>query len=54
MNTIAMSLWAQTDAGAKLTNATLFAYGKYQTGFDFNQDWSDLQPAWSSDRLQYT
>ncbi|KAK5127287.1 hypothetical protein LTR08_004450 [Meristemomyces frigidus] len=52
-NTISLSLWAQTDAGARLSNATLFAYGKYQTGFDFSQDWSALQPGWSSDRLQY-
>ena len=52
-NTIAIALWAQTDAGAKLSNATLFAYGKYQTGFDFSQDWSDLQPQWTEDRLQY-
>jgi hypothetical protein len=52
-NTIAIALWAQTDAGAKLSNATLFAYGKYQTGFDFSQDWSGLQPQWTEDRLQY-
>lgn len=53
-NTIAVALWAQTDAGAKLSNATLFSYGKYQTGFDFGQDWQDLQPQWSKERLQYT
>ncbi|KAI0019138.1 family 35 glycosyl hydrolase [Xylariomycetidae sp. FL0641] len=52
-NTIALALWAQTDDGAKLTNATLFAYNKYQTAFDFNQDWSALQPGWTEDRLQY-
>ncbi|KAK4545553.1 hypothetical protein LTR36_002903 [Oleoguttula mirabilis] len=52
-NTISVSLWAQTSAGAKLSNATLFAYNQYQTGFDFDQDWSALQPGWSSDRLQY-
>lgn len=52
-NTIAIALWAQTEAGAKLSNATLFAYGKYQTGFDFSQDWSSLQPQWTEDRLQY-
>ncbi|KAK5126542.1 hypothetical protein LTR85_009476 [Meristemomyces frigidus] len=52
-NTISLSVWAQTDAGAKLTNATLFAYNQYQTGFNFNQDWSNLQPGWASDRLQY-
>jgi len=52
-NTIAIALWAQTDAGARLNNATLFNYNTYQTGFDFSQDWGDLQPQWSSDRLQY-
>ncbi|KAI0477066.1 family 35 glycosyl hydrolase [Xylariaceae sp. FL0804] len=52
-NTVALALWAQTDAGARLSNATLFAYNKYQTGFDFNQDWSALQPGWTDSRLQY-
>lgn len=52
-NTLAVALWAQTDAGAKLSNAELFAYGQYQTGFNFNQDWSELQPRWTEDRLQY-
>ncbi|KAI7199052.1 glycoside hydrolase family 35 protein, partial [Hortaea werneckii] len=52
-NTIAVSLWAQTDAGARLSTASLFAYEKYQTGFDFSQDWSELQPGWTSERLQY-
>ena len=52
-NTLAMAIWAQTDAGAQLTNATLFTYNQYQTGFDFSQVWSDLQPSYTSDRLQY-
>ncbi|GAB1726245.1 hypothetical protein NU195Hw_g5330t1 [Hortaea werneckii] len=52
-NTIAVSLWAQTDAGARLSTASLFAYEKYQTGFNFSQDWNELQPGWTSDRLQY-
>lgn len=52
-NTLALNLWAQTDAGARLTNATLFAYGTYQTGFTFSEDWSYLQPGWSTERLQY-
>ncbi|KAL9090306.1 MAG: hypothetical protein Q9165_005339 [Trypethelium subeluteriae] len=52
-NTLAVSLWTQTDEGARLSNATLFAYGKYQTGFNVNQDWSYLQPSWTNDRLVY-
>ncbi|KAK5700740.1 hypothetical protein LTR97_005257 [Elasticomyces elasticus] len=52
-NTISIALWAQQDAPTKLSNCTLFAYNKYQTGFDFNQDWSALQPGWTEDRLQY-
>ncbi|KAF2233323.1 glycoside hydrolase family 35 protein [Viridothelium virens] len=52
-NTLAVSLWAQTEEGARLSNATLFAYGKYQTGFNVNQDWSYLQPTWTADRLLY-
>ncbi|KAH9818135.1 glycoside hydrolase family 35 protein [Teratosphaeria destructans] len=52
-NTIALSLWAQTDAGAKLTKATLFAYNKYQTGVDFANIGVGLQPGWTKDRLQY-
>ena len=51
-NTFALSLWAQTDAGAKLDGVKLFSYGQYQTSFDFNQDSSYLQPGWSS-RAQY-
>ncbi|EMC99411.1 glycoside hydrolase family 35 protein [Baudoinia panamericana UAMH 10762] len=52
-NTISIALWAQTDAGARLSNCMLFTYGQYQTGFDFNQDWSALQPMWTADRLHY-
>ncbi|CAJ2506010.1 Uu.00g001400.m01.CDS01 [Anthostomella pinea] len=52
-NTISLALWAQTDAPTRLSNCTLFAYGAYQTGFDFSRDWSDLQPGWTEDRLQY-
>lgn len=52
-NTLALSVWAETDAGAKLDVVSLFAYGVYQTSFDFAQDWSYLQPEWSSERLQY-
>ncbi|KAJ9154763.1 Glycosyl hydrolase family 35 [Pleurostoma richardsiae] len=52
LNTLALSLWAQTDEGARLDGARLFAYGKYQTDFGFNRDWSALQPGWT-DRSQY-
>ncbi|RLL97255.1 hypothetical protein CFD26_107078 [Aspergillus turcosus] len=51
-NTLAISMWALTDAGAKLDRVELVAYGKYRSGFDFNQDWSYLQPGWK-DRSQY-
>jgi beta-galactosidase GanA len=52
-NTLAMSIWAETDAGAKLDNVSLFAYNVYETSFNFAQDWSYLQPGWTSERLQY-
>ncbi|KAL1304118.1 hypothetical protein AAFC00_000549 [Neodothiora populina] len=52
-NTLALSVWAQTDAGARLDTVRLFAYGVYESGFDFAQDWAYLQPGWTEDRLQY-
>ena len=52
-NTLALSLWAMTDEGAKLDNVELFSYGAYQTDFDFNSDWSYLQPKWDNSRLEY-
>lgn len=52
-NTFALSLWAQTDAGAKLSGVSLFNYGLYQTDFNYDHDWSYLQPAWDAKRLQY-
>lgn len=51
-NSFALSLWAQTDEGARLDEVRLFAYGQYQTGFAFSRDWSALQPGWT-DRSQY-
>jgi beta-galactosidase len=51
-NTIALSLWAPTDSGAKLDTVRLLSYGQYQTGFNFTQDWKYLQPGWT-DRSQY-
>lgn len=52
LNTLCVSLWAQDDAGAKLDSVELFSYGKYQTDFGFNRDWSALQPGWR-DRSGY-
>lgn len=52
-NTLAISLWAMTDAGAALSAVDLISYGAYQTDFEFNQDWSYLQPGWDASRLQY-
>ncbi|KAK8114857.1 hypothetical protein PG999_006926, partial [Apiospora kogelbergensis] len=51
-NTLAVSLWAQTSAGAKLADVKLVSYGQYQTSFKFTQDWSHLQPGWA-DRSSY-
>ncbi|KDN69951.1 putative glycosyl hydrolase family 35 [Colletotrichum sublineola] len=51
-NTLAVSLWAQTDAGAKLDGLKLVRYGQYHTDFKFNRDWSYLQPGWK-DRREY-
>ncbi|PYH32129.1 glycoside hydrolase family 35 protein [Aspergillus neoniger CBS 115656] len=45
-NTLALSVWAQTDAGAKLDTVELFTYGLYQADFQFDRDWSYLQPRW--------
>lgn len=52
-NTLALSLWAMTDDGAMLDNVELFSYGVYQTDFDFNNNWSYLQPVWDKSRLEY-
>ncbi|KAK8026573.1 (Trans)glycosidase [Apiospora marii] len=51
-NTLAVSLWAQTDAGARLDDVKLVSYGQYQTSFGFARDWSQLQPGWA-DRSSY-
>ncbi|KAK0124585.1 hypothetical protein ONS95_009534 [Cadophora gregata] len=53
LNTVALSLWAMTDEGAKLDTVKLISYGAYQTDFVFNKDWSALQPGWDESRLQY-
>lgn len=51
-NTLALSLWAQTDEGARLDGVRLVAYGRYQTGFGFDKDWSALQTRWR-DRSEF-
>ncbi|KAG9232521.1 putative beta-galactosidase C [Amylocarpus encephaloides] len=53
LNTMASSLWAMTDDGAKMDTVKLIEYGKYQTDFNFNHDWSYLQPGWDEGRLAY-
>lgn len=61
-NTIGLSLWAQTDAGAKLENIELISYGAYEsgfdagdgTGFDLNGAKLGYQPEWTEARSQYT
>lgn len=52
-NTLSIAIWAQTDAGAKLSMLRLFEYEKYQSGFGFgNIDGKVLRPEWV-DRSQY-
>ncbi|KUI59563.1 putative beta-galactosidase C [Cytospora mali] len=51
-NTLAVSIWAQTEAGASLDRVELVSYGLYQSDFGFSRDWSALQPGWE-DRSSY-
>ncbi|KAG8156667.1 hypothetical protein KVR01_013458 [Diaporthe batatas] len=51
-NSIAVSIWAQTDDGARLDEVKLVNYGLYQTDYGFSKDWSALQPGWT-DRSEY-
>ncbi|KAF5865629.1 hypothetical protein ETB97_003047 [Aspergillus alliaceus] len=51
-NSLAISMWTLTDAGARLEQVELKAYAKYRSGVNFNQDWSYLQPGWT-DRKEY-
>jgi len=53
LNTVALSLWAMTDEGARLDTVRMFDYGRYQTDFKFNSDWSYLQPGWDKERSAY-
>jgi hypothetical protein len=53
-NYLSISVWAQTNAGAKLNDITLINYGQYTTGFPLAQiNGTQLQPLWTSDRMQY-
>ncbi|KAF2000639.1 glycoside hydrolase family 35 protein [Amniculicola lignicola CBS 123094] len=52
-NTLSIALWAQTDAGAKLSTLRFFEYARYQSGFPFGEiNGKRLQPGWK-DRSQY-
>lgn len=52
-NYLVVSLWAMTDAGARLDGIDLVNYGLYQTDFGFGDiDGAALQPEWT-DRSQY-
>ncbi|KFY19236.1 hypothetical protein V491_04534, partial [Pseudogymnoascus sp. VKM F-3775] len=53
VNTLTISLWAQTDEGARVSEVKLINYGLYQTDFDFNADWSYLQPKHVGGREKY-
>lgn len=52
VNSIAVSIWAQTEEGARLDEVKLVSYGLYQTDYGYSRDWSALQPGWS-DRSEY-
>lgn len=43
-NTMAVSLWALTEEGARLGAVELVPYAKYRSGFRFARDWGYLQP----------
>lgn len=52
-NYLAVSVWAMTDAGARLDGIELVNYGLYQTDFGFGDiDGAALQPGWT-DRSAY-
>ncbi|TVY89550.1 putative beta-galactosidase C [Lachnellula willkommii] len=53
LNTVALSLWAMSDEGARLEAVRLIEYGRYQTDFGFDGDWRYLQPGWDVGRLEY-
>lgn len=45
-NTLAISLWAQTDEGASLSIVELITYGSYVSDFGFSRTLTYLQPGW--------
>ncbi|KAF2704979.1 glycoside hydrolase family 35 protein [Pleomassaria siparia CBS 279.74] len=52
-NTLSVLVWAQTDAGAKLSTLRLFEYARFQSGFAFGAiDGGRLQTRWV-DRSAY-
>jgi hypothetical protein len=52
-NTLSLSVWSQTEKGAKLSTLRLFEYARYESGFGFGKiDGKSLQPVWE-DRSQY-
>ncbi|KAI8938541.1 hypothetical protein NX059_004427 [Plenodomus lindquistii] len=52
-NTLSVSIWSQTDAGAKLSTLRLFEYARYESGFGFGSiDGEALQSGWV-DRSQF-
>ncbi|KAF2026978.1 hypothetical protein EK21DRAFT_72984 [Setomelanomma holmii] len=52
-NYLSVVVWAQTDAGAKLSTLRLIEYARYVSGFDFDGiDSKSLQPKWT-DRSKY-
>ncbi|OBT81223.1 hypothetical protein VE02_09886 [Pseudogymnoascus sp. 03VT05] len=52
-NTLTISLWAQTNEGARVSEVKLINYGLYQTDFEFNADWKYLQPKYVGGREKY-
>jgi len=54
-NKVSVTIWAMTNAGAKLSDIQLVAQGKYNSGFElgFDFDASYLQPAYSKSRRAY-
>ena len=52
-NTLSVAVWAQTDAGAKLSTLKLFEYARYESGFGFGGiNGKALQPGWE-DRSRF-
>ncbi|PSK34590.1 hypothetical protein B9Z65_8916 [Elsinoe australis] len=55
-NRLGLSVWAQTEEGAKLDDVKLVRMGAYQSGFEAfvgNRLGEGLQPGWTEERLRY-